>query len=163
MSFTKITLELHNAAQAHADIMDLWKTVLKNWLLNGHGLVLEVYSAKTRAQERLVHSCFRDMARDCPMAGQQVDAETWKRVLLLAFYEETRTWPDLADDWKGREPRMVPRLKGSGFVEVGIESRGFTKRLYSAFIEFVHATGAERGVRWSRTSLGRDVPDEVAA
>jgi len=30
-------------------------------------------------------------------------------------------------------------------------------------VTFLHAFGDQRGVRWSSTSLGREVPDEVAA
>ena len=33
----------------------------------------------------------------------------------------------------------------------------------SELIDFLHAFGDERGVQWSRTSLGRDVPEEVFA
>lgn len=30
-------------------------------------------------------------------------------------------------------------------------------------IDFLHAFGDQRGVQWSKTSLGRDWPEEVAA
>lgn len=90
-------------------------------------------------------------------------AEEWKRALLQAFYEETASDPDFAEDWKNRAPRMVPDLYGRGVVFIPVESRGFNRRLAREFITFIHAIGDERGVKWSRTSLGRDVPDEVAA
>lgn len=116
--------------------------------------------AKTRDQEKLYHSCFHDLARDCLYAGQKVDEEVWKRGLLQAFYEATKHDPEFADDWAKRRPRMIPTLDGDGMLMLPIESKRFTKRLASGFITFVHATGDLRGVRWSRTSLGRDVPEE---
>jgi hypothetical protein len=46
---------------------------------------------------------------------------------------------------------------------INIESKKFTKRLAQGFITFLHATGDLRGVRWSRTSLGREAPDEAVS
>jgi hypothetical protein len=135
----------------------------KALLLAGHQLAVEIVCAKTREQERLYHSCFRDLARDCLLGGHKNDEEAWKRALLQAFYEATRHDPEFAADWRGRAPRLVPALDGDGLLLVGIESKRFTKNLAKAFITFVHATGDQRGVRWSRTSLGRDCPDEFAS
>lgn len=128
-----------------------------------HRVAVVVESLKSREQERLYHSCFRDLARDCLLAGMKHDPEAWKRALLQAFYEETRDDPEFAEDWKSRAPRFVPDLYGRGLLMVGIESKRFTSGLASAFIEFVHSTGDQRGVKWSRTSLGRDWPEEIAA
>lgn len=135
----------------------------KTMLLHGHTLIVEVVCAKTREQERLYHSCFRDLARDCLLGGIKDDEEAWKRATLYAFYLATKDDPDFAPDWKSRKPRMIPTLDGDGMLMINIESKGFTKNLAKAFITFLHSTGDERGVRWSRTSLGRDVPEEAFA
>lgn len=137
--------------------------VAKAMTLAGHRVALIVESLKSREQERLYHSCFRDLARDCLLGGLKQDTEAWKRALLQAFYEETANDPEFADDWRTRAPRMVPELHGRGLLMVNVESKKFSVRLARGFIEFVHSVGAERGVRWSRTSLGRDVPDELFA
>ena len=159
MAFETYRVKLVNAQQARTAIVSMCEHI-KPWLIAGHQLVLEVIDEKTRKQERLVHSCYRDLARDCLLGGLKQDEDAWKRALLQAFYEGTKHDPEFKNDWKGRAPRFVPALDGDGAVLVSIESRGFTKRLYSAFITFVHSTGDARGARWSRTSLGRDVPDE---
>ncbi|HEY1127954.1 MAG TPA: recombination protein NinB [Roseateles sp.] len=129
----------------------------------GNTLAMEFEHAKSREQERLYHSCFNDLARDCLYAGHKVPAEIWKRGLLQAFYEATKSDPDFADDWRKRKPRLIPTLEGDGMFMLTIESKRFTKNLASGFITFVHSVGDQRGVRWSRTSLGRDVPDEAVA
>lgn len=135
----------------------------KAMLIAGNELMAEIVCAKSREQERLYHSCFRDLARDCLLGGQKNDEEAWKRALLQAFYEETRDDPQFRSDWQSRKPRLVPELDGEGMLLVNIESKRFTKNLATAFITFVHSVGDQRGVRWSRTSLGRDVPEEAFA
>lgn len=129
----------------------------------GHAVCIVVESLKSREQERLYHSCFRDLARDCLLGGLKQDPEAWKRALLQAFYEATVNDPEFADHWRSRAPRMVPSLDGRGLLMVNVESKRFSGRLARGFITFVHSVGDERGVRWSRTSLGRDWPEEVAA
>jgi len=162
MSESRRAFVLENAAFGHAVWVETWRWC-KAMLIAGHKLCVEVYTAKSREQERLYHSCFRDLSRDCLLGGQKRDAEDWKRATLQAFYRATKDDPDFADDWKSRAPRFVPALDDGDVVLVPIESRRFTKSLATAYITFLHATGDERGVRWSRTSLGRDVPDEVFA
>lgn len=160
MSFEPISRVLHNYQQAHTFVCELLAKI-KPFMIAGAKFGIDVYDAKTREQERLYHSCFRDMARDCLLGGSKRDEETWKRALLHAFYEGTKNDPEFAQDWRSRAPRVIPTLDETGLLLIGIESKRFTKRLASAFITFVHSEGDTRGVRWSRTSLGRDVPDEV--
>lgn len=126
-------------------------------LMNRSGsLILEIVIAKSREQERLYHACFRDLARDCLLGGEKHDEEAWKRALLQAFYEATKDDSEFVDDWRTRAPRMVPSLDGDGALMTGVESKRFTKRMARGFIEFVHAAGNSRGVKWSQTSLGRE-------
>lgn len=151
-----------NWQSAHKALVALCAQI-KPWVLAGYTLTIEVFDGKSREQERLYHSCFRDLARDCKFQGGKVDEEVWKRALISAFYTATKDDPEYAADWRGRAPRILPNLDGNGFFSVEVQSSKFTKKLASGFITFVHATGDERGVRWSRTSLGRDVPDEVSS
>jgi hypothetical protein len=158
---TRLTLTLRNALDGYRAYKAMWPQI-KNLLLNGITLGMEIFDAKTREQENLYHSCFADLARDCLYAGQKVDAEQWKRGLLQAFYDETKNDPEYSDDWKRRAPRAIPTLEGDGLIFIGVESKRFTKNLARGFITFVHATGDGRGVNWSSTSLGREWPEIVA-
>lgn len=114
------------------------------------------FEDKSRDQEKLCHSCYRDLARDALLAGMRADAELWKESLKYAFYLVTKEMPEFKAYWAKRKPRMVPLIDGDGFIMTPIESKHFPKGLYAAYITFLHATGDARGVKWSPTSLGRD-------
>lgn len=156
---TTFVTKLHNAQQAKQAILAMCEK-LRPYLIAGHQFTLEAFDGKTRDQERLCHSCYRDIARDALLAGTKADAALWKESLKYAFYIGTKDMPEFAADWRTRKPRMVPLITGDGFVMTPIESKRFTKALYSAYITFLHQVGDERGVRWSKTSLGRDVTIE---
>lgn len=104
---------------------------------------------KSRDQEAKYHAMFGDIAKQCRFMAQTWDAEDWKRLLVDAFHRATKDDPDYRDEWVKVMPRMVPSLDGSGVVALGAQTRRFTKKLASAFIEFLHAWGAHEGVRWS--------------
>lgn len=149
------SVTLHNAQQARQAIVALCEQ-LKPHLIAGTKITLEAFDGKSREQERLCHSCYRDLARDALLAGAKADEALWKESLKYAFYVATKDDPDFAADWKRRKPRQVPLIDGDGFVMTPIESKSFTKRMYAAYITFLHATGDARGVTWSQTSLGRE-------
>lgn len=156
-----LSVVLRDAQTGHKAFSALWPQ-LKPHLIAGTALQIDVFDGKTREQERLCHSCYRDLARDCLLNGVKVSDGEWKESLKYAFYLGTKDDPDFAEDWKRRKPRMVPLIDGDGYVMTPINSRGFTKRMYAAFITFIHSAGDARGVKWSKTSLGREWPDDVA-
>lgn len=64
------------------------------------------------------------------------------------------------DDWKSiitasltEENRMAQGIDG-GFVMLGKSTSRMTIKEMTEVIEFAHAFGAERGVRWSPTAIG---------
>jgi len=63
----------------------------------------------------------------------KMPAENWKAVLTAGFEQETR---------------MAQGVAG-GMVMLGARTSQYSKRRMGEFIEFAHAFGAERGVRWS--------------
>jgi hypothetical protein len=111
--------------------------------------VRESAKPKSRDQEAKYHAMFGDIAKQCEFMGKQWDADDWKRLLVDAFYRATKDDPDLSQEWGKVMPRMVPSLDGSGVVQLGAQTRRFTKKLASAFIEYLYAWGAEQGVQWS--------------
>jgi hypothetical protein len=78
--------------------------------------------------------------------GQRLDDEAWKDMATAAL----------------KRQRVVPGIDG-GFVVLGTRTSRMTIGEMSELIDFLHAFGDERGVKWSRTSLGRDVPEEAFA
>ena len=61
-----------------------------------------------------------------------------------------------------RHHRIAAGIEG-GYVLLGMSIRKLSIEDGAMLITIIHAFGDERGVKWSRTSLGRDVPDEVCA
>ncbi|PZX29455.1 NinB protein [Cupriavidus phytorum] len=100
---------------------------------------------KSRDQEAKYHAMFADVARCCTFMGEKRDAETWKRLLVDAF---ARVKAAEGDPIKG-QGQIIPSLDGSGFVQLGIQTRRFSKKHASEFIEYLYAWGADRDVNWT--------------
>jgi hypothetical protein len=103
---------------------------------------------KSRDQECRYHAMIADIAKQTTFHGLTLKADDAKRLLIDAFRWDTKDV--LADEWaKFGEMRLAPAINHSGFVVLGEQSRGFSVRLASAFIEWLAAYGAEKDVVWS--------------
>lgn len=102
-------------------------------------------ASKTRDQEAKYHAMCGDIAKVCLFMGEKMEGEDWKRILIDAF---ARVKAGMGEPLK-QGGRIVPSLDGTGIVQLGIQSRKFTKKEASDFIEYLYAYGAERGVKWS--------------
>lgn len=71
---------------------------------------------------------------------QKLAPEDWKDLLTAAFFLEIRT---------------APALHGGGRVMLGHRTSKFGRKEMGEFLEFLHAEGAERGVRWSAPARER--------
>lgn len=95
---------------------------------------------KSREQEEKYHAIIGEIARIHTLHGKRLPAESWKRLLIDAFKHETRNDPDLSGEWaKFGTVELLPALNHPGFVMVGEQSRRFTLKLASAFIEWLLA------------------------
>ena len=107
------------------------------------GFIVEIKPpTKSRDQEALYHSIFSQVAKQVPFMGSMRDLETWKRLLVDAF---ARVKAAEGDPVQG-VGAIVPNLDGTGFVQLGVQTRRFSKRHASEFIDFLHAWTAEKGV-----------------
>lgn len=119
-------------------------------------LVKVLPGEKTRDQEKLAHSCYRDFANCRLIDGKPADADDWKEKLKCDFFDETGNDPEFAEAWLSCRPTMT-HVPGTRYVVISrISSSRFPRKLYRAYIEFLHARGDELGVQWSPTSLGRE-------
>ena len=142
----RASITLYNAQQAHQALLSLWADI-KPWLIAGHRLTVSVKTeTRSTAQNSMLWSCLADLSRQVEWHGQKLDDEAWKDMATAAL----------------KRQRVVPGIDG-GFVVLGTRTSKMTIAEMSELIEFLHAFGSERGVKWSRTSLGRDVPDECFA
>lgn len=111
-------------------------------------------------QNERFHAMLGDIAKQVEFFGQKRDPETVKRLLVDAFCRVMAEDGDPIQGWG----TVLPSLDGSGVVQLGVQTRRFTIRQASEFIEYLFAWGAENGVIWSEKI---DVPgwlrEKVAA
>ena len=106
---------------------------------------------KSRIQEEKYHAMIGDIAKQCDFLGEKWPTEEWKRLLIDAFVRAMR---ELAKEENKPDPfrehgRVVPSLDGHGIVQLGIQSRKFSKQMATNFIEYLYAWGNDHNVNWS--------------
>jgi hypothetical protein len=116
----------------------LWPKV-KEALASGKQLTLEIKNAsKSRDQEKLYHELIGQIAKQAQHMGAKWDAESWKRLLVDSYCRE-----------KGMKTgAVIPNLAGDGIVQLGMQTRNFTKEQASEFVEWLHAWGATNGIHF---------------
>jgi len=62
-----------------------------------------------------------------------MDSDSWKAILTAAFEQETKQAQGI----------------GGGTVMLGARTSQYSRRKMGEFLEFTHAWGAEKGVKWS--------------
>lgn len=149
MTIERRSVKLYEPVQAHKAMNALYQ-VAKPWIIAGHTLTVEL-KAETRstAQNRILWARLSDIARhvEWPVDGRaaKLSAEEWKDILTAGL----------------RKTQRVAQGIEGGFVMLGERTSKMTVREMTELLDLAMAFGDERGVAWSRTSLGRDVPDEV--
>jgi hypothetical protein len=138
----RITLCLWNAQQGYQELLKAW-TWAKAMLTAGHRLTL-ILRKETRSvrQNRLMWSCLTDLSKQVKWFGKYLTPEGWKDFITGHL--------------NGQE--LVPNMDGTGFISLtkGRSTSDMTIAEMTAVIDLCHAFGAEQGVAWSKTSLGRD-------
>lgn len=146
-----------NPVEAHKLVAGaVWKTV-KAHAVAGNRIAIRICDQnKSRDQEERYHAMIGEIAAQVPIGGKLRDKETMKRLLVDQFKADTLS--DMADDWaKFGNVDMVPSLDGQRVVVLGTQTRRFSVRLASAFIEWLYAWGADAGVVFTE----RDIDPET--
>lgn len=127
--------DLIDQQQAATLMQTLWPKV-KEALAAGRKLTLEVKDAsKSREQEEKYHAIIGDIAKQAQHMGAKWDAETWKRLLVDKYCREI-----------GLNSQIMANLDSDGLVQLGFQTRKFTKEQASEFVEWLHAWAADNGV-----------------
>ena len=130
---------LINESQAKALMTGLWPKVLK--ALQTKQLTLEIKDAtKSRDQEEKYHAMIGEIAKQAQHLGAKWDSESWKRLLVDQFCKDNGL----------KTGAVIPNLAGDGIVQLGMQTRNFTKEHASEFVEWLHAWGAEHGVTFEQ-------------
>jgi len=133
--------DLIDQQQASALMNSLWPKV-KSALAAGRKLTLEVKDAsKSREQEEKYHAIIGDIAKQAQHMGSKWDAESWKRLLVWQFCKDKQI----------DAGRIVPSLDMTGVVQLGQQTRKFTKEQASEFVEFLLAWCANNGIELKET------------
>jgi len=143
---TSILLNTPDQA-AHA-LQWLYRDQIKPQTTEGKRLRLTLRAETRRdGQNSHFHAQIADIAKQDQLHGKKLPPESWKRLLIDAFKHETKDDPDLKPEWAAfGEMQLLPALNHVGFVAVGEQSRTFTVKLAAAFIEWLNAYAAERGI-----------------
>jgi hypothetical protein len=116
----------------------VWPKV-KETLATGKHLTLEIKQVnKSREQEEKYHAMIGEIAKQAQHLGSKWDAESWKRLLVDQFCRDSDIKTGV----------VIPNLSGDGIVQLGFQTRKFTKEQASEFVEWLHAWGAEHGVTY---------------
>ena len=128
-------LHLTSTKQAKTSIRHNWEKITKA-LDAGKHLTMEIkLTSKTREQEEKYHAMIGDIAKQAQHMGAKWDADTWKRLLVDKYCRET-----------GLNSKIMANLDNDGLVQLGFQTRKFTKEQASEFVEFLQAWAANNGV-----------------
>lgn len=131
--------DLDTYPQAQALMTGIWPKV-REALVYGKKLTLEIKEqSKSRDQERLYHAIIGDIAKQAQHMGSKWSTEDWKRLLVDLFSKEFAIG----------NGKVIPNLSGDGIVQLGFQTRKFTKEQASEFVEFLQAWSANNGVTLS--------------
>lgn len=135
------TVKLYSPEQAHAEITKLWPKI-KEAIQAGIKLELTVKrETKSRDQEEMYHVIIGHIAKQASHLGAKWDAEDWKRFLVWQFAKEVGI----------NTGKLVPSLDGTGIVQLGMQTRKFTKDQASQFTEWLLAWAAQNGIEIPET------------
>jgi NinB protein len=128
--------DLDSYEQAQALMTNLWPKV-REALVYGKKLTLEIkQQSKSREQEEKYHAIIGDIAKQSSHLGSKWDAESWKRLLVWQFCKDKQI----------DAGKIVPSLDMTGVVQLGQQTRKFTKEQASEFVEFLLAWCAHNGI-----------------
>ena len=120
----------------------LWNTLfpkIKQALDAGRPLIMDIQQApKSREQEEKYHAMIGEIAKQAEHLGAKWDAESWKRLLVDQFMRDSKMGGN----------RILPNLDNTGIVQLGSQTRRFSKEQASEFVEWLLAWGAEHGITY---------------
>ena len=128
--------DLIDQAQATALMQTVWPKV-KEALAAGKKLTLEIKDAgRSNEQNEKYHAIIVDIAKQAQHMGAKWSAEDWKRLLVQEFCRQS-----------GLESgQIIPNLSGDGIVQLGRQTRKFTKEQASEFVAFLICWCDQNGI-----------------
>ena len=127
---------LTNTEQAKTSIRHNWEKIT-NALDSGKHLTMEIkLTSKSREQEEKYHAMINDIAKQAQHLGAKWSSEDWKRLLVDQYLREVGEV----------QTKIIPNLDGTGIVQLGFQTRKFTKEQASEFVEWLYAWSGNNGI-----------------
>lgn len=128
--------KLYELNQAHTTMLAVWG-IIKEAINGGKKVVLEVTEEhRSDPQNKKFHAIIGQIAKQAEHAGAKWDTETWKRLLIDQWAKES-----------GRSRgELVSSLDGGDVIQLGLQSRKFTKAEGAEFIEWLLMWSATNGI-----------------
>jgi hypothetical protein len=127
---------LTNTKQAKTSIRHNWEKIT-NALDSGKHLTMEIkLTSKSREQEEKYHAMINDIAKQAQHLGAKWSSEDWKRLLVDQYLREVGEV----------QTKIIPNLDGTGIVQLGFQTRKFTKEQASEFVEWLYAWSGNNGI-----------------
>ena len=128
---------IRNSQQGLGQMRALWGK-MKEALDNGVALTVEVQREnRSLEQNAMYHAIIHQIATQAQHLGSTWDTESWKRLLVDVYTKE---------QWSASSSQVIPNLTGDGIVQLGLQTRKFTKQQASEFTEWLIAWAAQNGV-----------------
>jgi hypothetical protein len=148
-SVVKLSRTLENVQQGYQELLALWH-IAKPLLLSGKRLVLSLREeTRSIAQNGVMWSCLEDIATQVQFAidgkMQFIDSDDVKDILSASLK---------------KHQRVASGLDG-GVVFLGQRTSKMTIAQMCEMIDLCHVVGDSHGIKWRRTSWGRDAPAEM--
>lgn len=106
-------------------------------LESGIALTVEIQREnRSSDQNAMYHSIIHQIAKQAQHHGSTWDTESWKRLLVDAYTKESGQYTG----------QVIPNLTGDGIVQLGLQTRKFTKQQASEFTDWLMAWAAQNGV-----------------
>jgi len=93
---------------------------------------------KSRDQEKLYHAIINQIAKQAKLHGSRWTAESWKRYLIDQWAHENNEMAAVS--------KIMPSIDGLRVVQLGLQSRRFTKEQAISFTEWLMYWATTNGV-----------------
>ena len=93
---------------------------------------------KSRDQEKMYHAIIGQIAKQAMLHGSRWTQESWKRFLIDQWAHESGEMSSIS--------KVMPSMDGERVVQLGHQSRRFTKEQATSFTEWLLCWAANNGV-----------------
>lgn len=132
----KTIVRCYSPVQAHKALLTQIWPHLKNRLMAGHRMVIEVKPEKRSiAENAMLHALLGQISREVEWAGKKRDVETWKRLLTAAWCRA-----------RNEHIEILPAVDGHGVDIVFRRTSELSRAECAELIEYVLAWAAEHGI-----------------